>query len=63
MVSIIATIVSRYSLEIPPDKAQEYALRPGEGERERRERVMRPTMMLTVTPGKLPIVFKPRAAP
>jgi hypothetical protein len=38
-----------------------YAKKEGESERERRERIMRPNNAITLTPGKLPLVFKRRS--
>lgn len=62
MVSIIATLVSRYTIEIPADKVAGFACKPGEGERERRERIVKPFNVSTLTPGKVPLVFRPRTA-
>lgn len=60
MVAIVATLLSRYSIEIPDGLKAEYALREGEEERERRERVFKVRNGLTLTPGELPLVFKRR---
>ena len=60
MVAIVATLLARYSIEIPDAQRDEYALRAGETERDRRERVFQIQHGLTLTPGVLPLVFKRR---
>lgn len=62
MVSIVSTIISRFTLSFPADKLAEYAPRPGEGEHERRQRIFQLTNEITLTPGKVGVVFTPRAA-
>ena len=60
MVAIVATLLSRYTVEVPSHLREEYALREGEAERDRRERVFRVQNGLTLTPRTLPLVFKRR---
>lgn len=60
MVSLLALTLHRYRLSIPPSRAAEYALQPGETERERRDRVLKPAWPFTMAPSEIGIRFERR---
>lgn len=60
---MISQLLFHYTIHIPDELKAEYALRKGESERDRRERIFKPKGGLTLTPGsKLPLVFKKRTS-
>lgn len=61
---MISQLLLHYTIHIPDNLKLNYALREGESERDRRERIFKPKGGLTLTPGsQLPLVFKKRASP
>ena len=62
MVVILSHLVRHYTIHVPESRAAEYALREGESERGRRERVFQLTNGITLTPRSLPLVFRRRPA-
>ncbi|GAA6010361.1 hypothetical protein JCM10207_005192 [Rhodosporidiobolus poonsookiae] len=60
MVAIVALTMHKYRLEVPEGKKAAWALREGETERARRERVFQGAWLVTLTPQDIDLVFIPR---
>lgn len=59
-VVIVSHLCLNYTIHIPAAKVEEYRVRPGESERDRRERIFKPTNGITLTPKSLPLEFRRR---
>lgn len=59
-VAIISHICRNYTIHLRPSRVEECALRPGESERARLDRVFLPTNGITLTPQPLPLIFRRR---
>ncbi|GAA6021138.1 hypothetical protein JCM11491_005652 [Sporobolomyces phaffii] len=59
-VALIAMIVHKYKLEVPPHKKEEWAKKEGESENEWHDRVLSPLNFFTLAPQNVDLVFVPR---
>ncbi|GAA6040777.1 hypothetical protein JCM8097_003295 [Rhodosporidiobolus ruineniae] len=60
MVVLLALTLLRFRLEIPSHVAADWACKPGETERERRDRILKPSWPFTMGPTGIDIAFVPR---
>ncbi|KAL8279097.1 hypothetical protein RQP46_008555 [Phenoliferia psychrophenolica] len=58
-VAIISHICLNYTIHVPPALVEQYRTLPGESQRDRRERIFKPTNGITLTPGPPARVLAP----
>ncbi|GAA5875754.1 hypothetical protein JCM16303_003983 [Sporobolomyces ruberrimus] len=59
-VALVASILLKYKIEIPAHEQEEWALRDGESENIRRDRVLKPLNFFTLAPQDVDLVCVPR---
>ncbi|KAI5480046.1 hypothetical protein MNV49_002011 [Pseudohyphozyma bogoriensis] len=58
--ALLATIVLRYHIEIPAHLKEDWKIRPGETEDQRRTRILKPDILSGMRPDKLQLAFRRR---
>ncbi|GAA5922143.1 condensin subunit SMC2 [Sporobolomyces koalae] len=59
-VALVASIVSKYRVDIPPHEREKWALKDNESEDERRDRVLQPLNAFVLGPQEIDLLFVPR---
>ncbi|GAA5961891.1 hypothetical protein JCM3765_006426 [Sporobolomyces pararoseus] len=59
-VALVASVLLKYKIEIPVHEKEEWALKDGESENDRRDRVLKPLNFFALAPQSIDLVFVPR---